>query len=429
MTSTISPTQKRESMRPSLRFEVFKRDAFTCQYCGATAPDVLLEVDHIKSKAQGGDDTVINLITACRTCNSGKGSRELNDTSIVSRQKAQLDDLNERRLQLEMMLEWRDGLRDLTDRQVEAVARAFQDACDLSVNDVGRRDIKKWLGQFSISELLEALDTSVQTYIRFDDKGKGTLESAQKAFSYTPRIAKNNKSGGLPEHLRRLFYVRGILRNRLHYVNERLVMSLLEDAYKANVDLDSLEQFTKVVSSWSIFREKIEAFIASQRPPNESAAKLSQHSRTENSNKTSQRTPPKSNTSVTKSIEEIERELKEHLDRVSTRFREAKLEVANAKPCRVCGKETTLALNYRAKSSHSDSATRVVQHYCVEHTTYALHRAGDWLEKEPLCPFCDFYHDSSYWPCGSLRQFYYDLLFEAESFGRYGAERWRKRHR
>lgn len=34
---------KRKSISKKLRFEVFKRDGFTCQYCGRMAPDVVLE--------------------------------------------------------------------------------------------------------------------------------------------------------------------------------------------------------------------------------------------------------------------------------------------------------------------------------------------------------------------------------------------------
>lgn len=36
---------KRKGIPRSIRFEVFKRDMFTCQYCGRKAPDVILEVD------------------------------------------------------------------------------------------------------------------------------------------------------------------------------------------------------------------------------------------------------------------------------------------------------------------------------------------------------------------------------------------------
>jgi hypothetical protein len=61
---TISKTQ---------RFEIFKLDSFTCQYCGGKSPDVTLEIDHIKPVSQGGLNKLINMVTACKSCNSSKG--------------------------------------------------------------------------------------------------------------------------------------------------------------------------------------------------------------------------------------------------------------------------------------------------------------------------------------------------------------------
>lgn len=57
-----------------LRYEVLRRDNHTCRYCGATAPDVPLRVDHVTPVALGGTDTPDNLVTACEPCNSGKSS-------------------------------------------------------------------------------------------------------------------------------------------------------------------------------------------------------------------------------------------------------------------------------------------------------------------------------------------------------------------
>jgi hypothetical protein len=57
-----------------LRFEVLKRDNYTCRYCGAKAPDVALEVDHVIPTTLGGADDPTNLVTACEPCNSGKAS-------------------------------------------------------------------------------------------------------------------------------------------------------------------------------------------------------------------------------------------------------------------------------------------------------------------------------------------------------------------
>lgn len=61
------------------RFEIFKRDGFTCQYCGQRPPEVVLEVDHIEPRAHGGSDDELNLVTSCADCNRGKGSKLLAD--------------------------------------------------------------------------------------------------------------------------------------------------------------------------------------------------------------------------------------------------------------------------------------------------------------------------------------------------------------
>lgn len=88
------------------RFEVFKRDNFTCRYCGRGVSsedlpvlkksddpaldelmvqmklakyEVTLEVDHVIPRSRGGGDDMGNLVTACRDCNRGKGPRQLAD--------------------------------------------------------------------------------------------------------------------------------------------------------------------------------------------------------------------------------------------------------------------------------------------------------------------------------------------------------------
>src|SRR5687767_268821 len=104
---------KRKAISKKTRFEVFKRDGFKCQYCGKCAPDVILNVDHIHPVSKGGENDILNLITACEDCNGGKSDRLLSDDSVMAKQRAQLEELNERREQLEMMLQWRDGLKDI----------------------------------------------------------------------------------------------------------------------------------------------------------------------------------------------------------------------------------------------------------------------------------------------------------------------------
>lgn len=52
------------------RHNVFKRDDFTCQYCG-TKKDLTL--DHLIPRSKGGKSNWTNLVTACKSCNAKKG--------------------------------------------------------------------------------------------------------------------------------------------------------------------------------------------------------------------------------------------------------------------------------------------------------------------------------------------------------------------
>jgi hypothetical protein len=67
----------------SLRFQVLRRDGYRCHYCGATARDAKLTVDHVTATALGGTDTADNLVTACDTCNGGKSATPA-DASLVA---------------------------------------------------------------------------------------------------------------------------------------------------------------------------------------------------------------------------------------------------------------------------------------------------------------------------------------------------------
>ena len=55
------------------RREVFRRDNYTCQYCGKHTRDLTL--DHVIPRSLGGRDTWDNLVSACARCNHRKGGR------------------------------------------------------------------------------------------------------------------------------------------------------------------------------------------------------------------------------------------------------------------------------------------------------------------------------------------------------------------
>lgn len=66
-----------------LRYEILKRDNYTCRYCGANAPDVQLHIDHVTPEALGGATVPENLVAACEGCNSGKSSTSPSDELVA----------------------------------------------------------------------------------------------------------------------------------------------------------------------------------------------------------------------------------------------------------------------------------------------------------------------------------------------------------
>jgi len=72
--------------RPRLRVkltrrEVFRRDNYTCQYCGRRSSD--LTVDHVLPKHLGGRHTWTNVVAACPSCNHHKGGRKLEEARMT----------------------------------------------------------------------------------------------------------------------------------------------------------------------------------------------------------------------------------------------------------------------------------------------------------------------------------------------------------
>jgi len=242
---------KREAIRKSVRFEVFKRDNFTCQYCGAKAPDAILHIDHINPVSKGGDNEIINLLTACVACNSGKSDRLLTDTASLDKQRAQLEELNERREQLEMMLAWRDSLAGLNEELVDETAtRIEQFIPGNTVNEAGKSHVRKWLKKYSFEEIMCAAEIADEKLPPSPDQ-----EDIQSFFFSIPKICAVKR---LPEAAQRLRYARGILRNRI-YVNEKQVMKLMQDAVAAGLDVEELIDYAKEVRNWTEFRAEMEA--------------------------------------------------------------------------------------------------------------------------------------------------------------------------
>lgn len=106
----------RKPIGKKLRFDVLHRDHFTCQYCGAKPPAVVLHLDHRIAVAKGGQNTFENLMTSCAPCNIGKGVTDL--TASVSAGEPHKFGRGAPRIEFFWNNEWEDKIEYLTAARI-----------------------------------------------------------------------------------------------------------------------------------------------------------------------------------------------------------------------------------------------------------------------------------------------------------------------
>jgi len=218
----LSMDNTRKNISKRIRFEVFKRDSFTCQYCGKSAPDVILHADHIHPVSRGGKNGITNLITACQDCNLGKSNRTLSDKTAAAKSKAQADILQERRNQIKMMSDWYREMEAM--KNMEVVIVEVEIASQQKLNDRGRRGMAARLKKYGLKLVLEKV-------------GEAFSSDPATAEDYTEcldRLDKLLRWGSVPFHAQRANYITGVIRNKYpkkwdwHESFKRLLLLILE---------------------------------------------------------------------------------------------------------------------------------------------------------------------------------------------------------
>jgi len=152
----------RKTVTKKMRFEVFKRDEFTCQYCGAHPPKAILHVDHIHPVAQGGGNESDNLITACESCNQGKGANTLKNAPASLKEKA--EKIKEQEAQIL-------GYAEVFKRKQQRIDAQARDVCGIlfgptwEIKNADFASIKNFVDRLGYPEVHEAAEIAASKSI------------------------------------------------------------------------------------------------------------------------------------------------------------------------------------------------------------------------------------------------------------------------
>lgn len=240
-------TNKRKPLSIKLRFEVFKRDSFKCQYCGASAPDALLQADHINPVKHGGKNDIINLITSCAKCNMGKGATPLDDNTAMAKSKKQMDELNERRQQLEMMVKWKQTLSDINSNAFSAINDLFlADGWKLDQNCISI--IKAIIRKYGFEEAYDATVISIETYGLPQQVSQGSYWQVERVVRKIGGICFNRKRQRENPVYARVMYIKGICNRRFRSYDWNKILDMVILSLDRGLDIEVIVEYAKMAT-------------------------------------------------------------------------------------------------------------------------------------------------------------------------------------
>ncbi|HYL36363.1 MAG TPA: helix-turn-helix transcriptional regulator, partial [Bryobacteraceae bacterium] len=126
--------------------------------------------------------------------------------------------------------------------------------------------VEKWLSDFSIPEVMEAMDVSARQYLVIGPDGCCEKESLERAFQKIPAICFVNRQSKERPEIRDLYMIRGVFRNRIPgYFDNTKATQWLSAALNMGVPVEELRSLANGVRNWTQFRVALEELVQRHR--------------------------------------------------------------------------------------------------------------------------------------------------------------------
>lgn len=186
---------ERTPIGKKLRFEVFKRDGFMCQYCGQHPPQTILEIDHIHPVSKGGTNDIDNLMTSCQPCNRGKGANDLEVAPLSIAEKTAI--LAEKQAQLAEFNKLQEAIKERQQQEIIRISDCFAKHWDCGrAHEASIARFLNELGYYDVEDAALIAASKFGTQVFDLEKGApGSNQVLQKAFRYFCGICHNKMNG------------------------------------------------------------------------------------------------------------------------------------------------------------------------------------------------------------------------------------------
>ena len=114
------------------------------------------------------------------------------------------------------MFQWQKGLQSLGDQVIDRLAAYWTELVpSFNLNENGIKGLKRLVRKYDLNEIMTAMKISTEQYLIFAEN-RPTQESAEVAWKKVGGVCTLRRRDKENPDEKKLYYIRGILRNRLN---------------------------------------------------------------------------------------------------------------------------------------------------------------------------------------------------------------------
>lgn len=271
----MSKYYERKPISTRTRFEVLKRDNFTCQYCGRKSPEVTLHIDHINPVANGGDNNILNLVTSCQDCNLGKSDKLLTKNELVEKQVENLRKIDTTHNDIQHLIEDRKQILQYQNEEIECIYDYFYYVMGVKRyynpnSNVVNCNLRKAIDKYGLETIFITIENMKVYYNeQIINKEISSYQLLLKIFVFL----KTRETADSKPYLKDIYYCRKILVNKSPCLNKNLAFEYLKDLYfnLFNKNFLELKDYCIGFENWEEFVKQYEEIKGINQPliPNE----------------------------------------------------------------------------------------------------------------------------------------------------------------
>lgn len=172
-----------------MRDSIYIRDGYKCQFCLRELDSAELTIDHLVPLALGGLDEVTNYVTCCRSCNSTKADRPLEEFALTV--NVDVDDLpvhgdpviDNENLPIE--------IRSIRKRIFDKIRRGELDARGRSAQRKIEKAYRREFWSTSIGQALETEEPTLPGHVRILIPEIRTVAKTAREYLLLVELAKS----------------------------------------------------------------------------------------------------------------------------------------------------------------------------------------------------------------------------------------------